>query len=120
MDGNVAQGAARAYTEIELGGPCNEVESNPTVSTTVSQIVGGNGDRVGLLIINMGSNQIEMGLTPSVSTTNAIPLPGGGGFFQVNVNDDFTLPTRAFFAIADAGTTTLYVLEIVRISLSPV
>ena len=120
MADKVAQGAARAYTEIELGGPCTEIESNPTVSTTVSQIVGGNGDRVGLLIINMGANQIEMGLTPSVSTTNAIPIPGGGGFFQVNVADDFTLPTRAWYAITDAATTTLYILEIVRISLSSV
>lgn len=106
--------AALLFTEQELGGPCLEQESIVTVTTQIAQAINGNGDRVGLLMINLGTNQINIGLTSALSSTQGILLPAAGGFFSMTVRDDFTLPSRAWFALAQIGSSTLYVLEVIR------
>lgn len=107
--------AALLFTEQELGGPCTETETTYTVGNAVQQIIAqGNGDRVGLLIINTGVNNVYFALAGIASATNGIPLIGGGSFFICNVRDDFTLPSRQFTATSAGGSSTIYVLEIVR------
>lgn len=107
-------GAARAQTERNLGGPCNEYDSYPTVLTTVSIVIQANPDRVGLVVINNSTNQVFFGLNSAVSATNGISLPASGGSMTLNVNDDFTLAARTWYGIAVGGTAAIYVLEIVR------
>jgi len=107
--------AALLFTEQELGGPCTEVESNPLVlSTAPSVIAAGNGDRVGLIIMNLGPQNAYVGLVNNVSSTTGIFLPSGGGSISLTVRDDFTLPARSWSAIGNGGSTQLYVLEIIR------
>lgn len=107
--------AARRFTEEELGGPCTEVESNPLAVTTAGiQAAIGNGDRVGLFIMNLGTNPVFVGLNRGVSASNGILLPPSGGFVSQSVRDDFTLPSREWSAISTGGSSQLYVLEIVR------
>lgn len=112
-------GAARAYTEDQLGGPCNELESNPTVQTTVGILIGGNADRVGLVIVNQGANDVFISLSAGVSTSNGIRVGANGGSATLNVRDDFTLPSRTWYAIANGGTSAVYVLEEVRQQYTP-
>ena len=115
----VAIGAARQYTQDQLGGPCVENESAPTSTATVSVAVDGNGDRVGLLIVNLGSNVVYIGLSSAVSATNGIELAGSGGLASFDVRDDFTLPSRRWWCISPTGSSQLYVLEINRVTLTP-
>lgn len=110
----ITQGAARAYAESNLGGPCDEVESYPIAIATVTAVCQGNGDRVGLMIMNVGPNPIFLGLLPSVSAAGGLSLAALGGVMILNVVDDFTLPTRTWYAIAPTGNSALYVLQIVR------
>ena len=114
---NIAIGAARQYTEDQLGGPCVENESTPLATTTSSVAIDGNGDRVGLLIINIGAQIVYIALGPNVSAANGIQLAAGGGVASFNVRDDFTLPTRRWYMLSGAATSQMYVLEINRFTL---
>lgn len=107
--------AALLFTEQELGGPCTEVESYPSCTTGNQTVLcQGNGDRVGLIIINMSSATAFVGLYPIPDGAHGIPLVGGGGSITLNVRDDFTLPSRQWNGSTSGGTAQLYVLEIIR------
>lgn len=107
--------AALLFTEQELGGPCTEQESYPIALSTSSTVIAqGNGDRVGLVIINLGPRDCYVGLQGTVSSTTGIYVPTGGGSISLTVRDDFTLPARQWSAIGVSGSTQLYVLEIIR------
>lgn len=103
-------GAARYFTEQQLGGPTRENESNPTAGVTQTSAVGNNGDRVGLIIVNQGANDVFIALA-APSATNGIRLSASGGNVSMNVRDDFTLPARQWFMIAPTGSSAVYVLE---------
>ena len=115
---NIAKGAARAFTEAQLGGPIVETDSNPTAQTAATILIQSNGDRVGLVVINLGVNDVYLALNSGVSNTNGIKLNKQGGNVAMNVRDDFTLPSRAWYAIGDGGTSQVYVLELLRDILS--
>lgn len=109
-------GAARAFTDLALGGPTSDQDSTFTVQTTSGVVLQGNPDRVGLLIINNGANDVFLGLTSGVAVNGGMKLPALGGNFICDVRDDFTLPSRTFYGIANGGTASIYILEILRIS----
>lgn len=111
-----SKGACLAFTEDLLGGPVNELESNVTTGASVVQAVGGNGDRVGLLFVNQGSNDAFIAVGPNPGATNGIRLTQAGGSASFNVRDDYTLPSRNWFVVSPAGASNVYVLEIVRFS----
>lgn len=104
-------GAARWWTENQFGGPTRENETNPLIGTTATRVIGNNPDRVGLIIVNLGANDVYIALNNSVSTTNGIKLPAAGGNVTMTVRDDFTLPAREWDGIGNGGTSLLYVLE---------
>lgn len=107
-------GAARASAESLLGGPCDELESNPTIATTVGVAIDGNGDRVGLVFVNLGANPVYVSLNSGVGSTNGILLGQTGGSISMTVRDDFTLPSRRWYGISTGGNSAIYVLELIR------
>jgi hypothetical protein len=113
-------GAARYWVETQLGSPTREIESNPNILTSVTQIVNNNPDRVGLIIVNMGANDVFIGLTNTVSTSNGIRIVANGGNVTMTVRDDFTLPARAWIGIGSGGASLMYALEeVADINLQP-
>ena len=107
-------GAARAFTNVQLGGPTTELESNPTVQNTAGIILQGNPDRVGLVFINTSTVDVFIAFNSGVSSTNGIKIGANGNSVTMTVRDDFTLPTRTIYAITSSGTATVYILEVVR------
>jgi hypothetical protein len=112
---NLSTSAALRYTEKELGGPCTETESSYGV-TNVNPVIcaPGNGDRVGLLMLNLSTFDMLISLASLPTTLNSIKLPSNGGYFSCNVRDDFTLPSRQWNASCTGAIGPLYVLEIIR------
>jgi len=107
--------AALLFTEQELGGPCLENENFFTVTNLAQQIiVQGNGDRVGLVIMNLSANNVYVGLSGNITSSNGIALLGSGASISMTVRDDFTLPTRQWTATSLGGVSFIYVLEIIR------
>lgn len=116
--GSSGYGGALDYSARIYGGLVQQTETFPSMTTTPTQIVNNNADRMGLLIMNTGSAQVFISLSNSPSSTQGILLAGQGGFFSTSVFEDLTLPSRGWSGVTALGTSTLYVLEIVRI-LSP-
>lgn len=116
--GGSRYGAALYATSKRLGYVLNEVESTPglQVTTPLSPFVGSNADRVGLLISNFGPNNIYISLGSTPVATAALLLTAGGGTITMDVRDDFTLPTRAWFGVSPAGAQLIYVLELIAIA----
>lgn len=112
-------GAALQYAQTILGGPLTEAETNPTIGTAVADVIIGNGDRVGLVVINLGTQDLYIGLNSGISSTNGIKLAASGGNIAMDVVHDYTLVTRNWKGIAPGGNTNVYVLEIFRVSAAP-
>jgi hypothetical protein len=110
----VGRGAAVEWTERELGGPVNEVESLVTATSPKAEILGGNADRVAVVFVNTGSNDAIISLGGLSSISGGIRLAAQGGTMILTLRDDFTLPTRAFSGFASAGPSNIYILEYVR------
>lgn len=111
---DIVKGAALQFTEDELGGPCVEQETFVNVSGVVSNLINGNGDRVGLIFINAGLNDVQIGFATSSGGILGIRLAAQGGSASMTVRDDFTLPTRNWQVTTTGGTSIVYVLEIIR------
>jgi hypothetical protein len=110
----IRKGAALEFTEAQLGGPCTEVEGYPDADVAPGVLVPGNGDRVGLLIVNTSAVDIVIGLNPNLIGALSFLLPAAGGFFECDVRTDFTLPSRTWYSQSLGAPVTPYVLQIIR------
>jgi len=110
-------GAASAYVEATFG-LHTKVNENPSgitqVGTSVVQILRNNPDRLAYLILNLSSNDMYVGFSNEVSSTNGILLVSAGGMFSVNVRDDFELPVKEVYAVSTGANSPIYVMEIER------
>lgn len=108
------QGAAAEFLRTRYAGELSEDETTATVGTTVSQVVGSDPDRLGLLILNLSNNTVFIGIENNVSTTNGIRLGANGGSVAFNVTDDGMIQTRTMFGLATGAGSQIYVLSLSR------
>ena len=92
----------------------NEVEETSSVGATAGEILSNDPERTFVLLINLSANDMYVGLTPAVSSTNGIKLTANGGTLILNAKEEYTLTTRSFNAIADVAASTLYLLTMRR------
>jgi hypothetical protein len=112
-------GAALRWLEEEFGGSISEAESTPATGAGSATFTGNDPDAVGLIVINLGANDVFIGLSSKVALNNGIKLTANGGACGFTVRDDGTLPTREWWAISPGGVSTLYALRIRLQSLIP-
>jgi hypothetical protein len=115
-----AKGAALAYAESVFGGPTNEIDSVLSVSSTPAIVIHGNGDRVGLVVINLTTGTLNMSLSPQSPSTNGFVFQGIGTGLSMDVTKDFTLPSRDWYLSQAGGSGSVYVIEYLRFALSSV
>lgn len=109
-------GAALEYTMKALGGPTVETNKFVPVNTSPVSLAPGNGDRVGLVLVNAGAADAFVAPDSGVSANLGIRLGANGGNVTVSVQWDFTLPSREWFGICPAGgPVNIYVVEWARI-----
>lgn len=108
-------GAALQYWRTIFGGVPVENENTVSVSTSVLDAILGSGDRLGLLIMNLGAANVFVAVSSAVSANFGVLLGANGGFISMNVRDDFTMPTRNWKTICPAGgPSIIYTLELTR------
>jgi|TARA_B110000438_G_scaffold286613_1_gene318011 hypothetical protein len=107
-------GAAAEFLRERYKGELTEDETSVTVGTGVSTIIGGNPDRLGLLILNLSSNTLYVSIDNSVSATNGIRLGANGGSVALNVTDDGMIQTRTWYGLATGAGSSVYVLDLTR------
>ena len=107
-------GAAAEFLRERYKGELTEDETSVTVGTGVSTIIGGNPDRLGLLILTLSSNTLYVSIDNSVSATNGIRLGANGGSVALNVTDDGMIQTRTWYGLATGAGSSVYVLDLTR------
>lgn len=114
-------GAALTYIQNLLGYIVNEVDQTQGVAAAspTSPFVSQNGDRVGLLVANIGLQNVFIALTPAVGTGSGFLIVPNGGAIAFNARDDFTLVTRAWWAFATPSPSSIYILELIGVKALP-
>ena len=110
--------AVYEFAARELGGDVEIYEATVPTSTTASEVVGGDAERVVLVMVNLGAAAIYVAPTPQVGATRGIYLGANGGSLTLHVRDDFALLIPAWHAVAAAGNPNLYVMRVRRFRVS--
>lgn len=109
-------GAIEAIIGAEVGGRFTLRERTVSVTSTVSEILKANPERAGWLIVNTGGTEVQFGWSQKLTAADSIPFGSNGGGASVNVREDFVLPIFPTYAVVSSGSSTLRVIEIVRVS----
>lgn len=109
-------GAAQLFIEDFVGGFFAVRERVLTLTTTAQEVLKNDPERVGWLIVVTGTTTAQFAFGAAPTAAASILVGGSGGTFSANVRDDFTMPTHALNGNVAAGTTTLFIVEIVRVS----
>lgn len=109
-------GAAQEFVERLVGGFFVTRETDVTLTITAAEILRNDPERVAWLIIVTGTTEAQLAFNTNPTTAESIRIPGSGGSFSANVREDFTLPTNALHGNVAAGTTTLHIVEVVRVA----
>ena len=109
-------GAAQQFTERFFGGLVAVIERTLTLSVTTQEVLRNNPERVGFLIVVTGSVTAQFAFGPAPSAAASILVGGSGGTFRANVREDFTMTTMALNGNVAATTTTLLIIEVIRVS----
>ena len=109
-----AVGAARFFTETQLGGPGRIQESSVTVNTTNTVIVNNNPDRVAITFTNNSTFNMWIGTQQQIVSGNfGIALNSGGGQVSLNVRDDFELVASQWIGVCGTSPQPLFVQEVI-------
>lgn len=111
-------GAAAQWLEKEFGGSFQEAESEVVTAAAAVSAVGNDPDAVALLFVNFGATDIYVTLKGNPAGNAGIKLVANGGSVAFALRDDFTLPSREWFARSPGGAGSLYVLRLRRFSVS--
>lgn len=74
-------------------------------------ILANNPNRLGAVIVNLSANVVYIGLTNEVSATNGIRLNANGGQASLIWDEDFQMTAWAWWGMATAAASRIYVLE---------
>lgn len=86
-----------------------------TAATDTAQLVlGNNPNRLGFLVINLGTKPVFLALTNDVSATKGILLDASGGNFGCIWDEDFDMTAWAWWARCVGDTSAIFALEIVE------
>lgn len=91
---------------------------NPEVSQcaiTVTKLISHNPNRLGLLIVNAGANNIYVSPHNTVAVGAGIVLVANGGSISFTWDRDFEFVTNEFYGIANGGVSNVEVIEIVSL-----
>ena len=108
------QGAAAEHARHMFGGDVVEGESNPTVGVAAAELLGGDPERVSVVIINLSPNDIYLSWRVGVASTNGVWIGPNGGSVSFNAHEDGVLPARQMFAIAGAAASQVYIITLRR------
>lgn len=84
----------------------------PTVATTATQLLRPNPNRLAWTLINLSAAAIYVGFTQDVGTSKGVYVSATGGVFGLLFSEDFVLCAYPIWAIVEADTATVYLVEV--------
>lgn len=101
------------FLRDRFGGDFEESEETIAVGTAAERITLNDPEAVSMTVVNTGTDNVTLGLTPQVTAGVGIIL-NPGGVASLTVRDDATLPTREWWAIGASAGQSVYVLRLRR------
>ena len=108
------QGAAAEYLRNRFRGELTEGEATATIGTAVGTVIDSDPDRLGLLVMNLSTNTLYIGIENNISATNGIRLGPSGGSMSFNVEDDGMILTRTIYGVSTGAGSSVYTLSLSR------
>lgn len=90
---------------------------NPVVSqveTVATKLADNNPNRLALIVINLGTTAMYIGLDSEVSAEKGIYVGANGGSLALIWNEDFDMVAWEWFAVAITSANKVYVIEVVE------
>lgn len=106
--------AVEQYIRDQFAGAFAGLPKEVSIATSSTSIVPNNFERLGLVLVNLGSYNVYVKPASDVTTTSGILLAKLGGFISMNVRDDLVLPAYSWYGIADGGASDIFVVEVNR------
>lgn len=116
MADELSRGGIDGYLQRRWQGRLAETASNPTPGVAAEELVGGDPERVALILINLSVNIIYVSPRNDVSAINGIRLNANGGSLTLTPDDDGVLVSRPWFALATGAASQMYVLQVRRVT----
>lgn len=82
------------------------------IPATAGIIAKQDAGRTSLIVVNLGATDAYIAPFPRVSSSLGIFVAAAGGSVRITMEDDYTLPTKAWYGISSAATACL-ILELV-------
>jgi len=82
------------------------------VGTVSTKVIGANPNRVALVFVNNGINNVYLFTDNTVSATKGFLLAGGGGSVTLNWRDDLVLNAQEWWGIAIGAADNVFVMEV--------
>lgn len=106
--------ALQAHIESKVGGRFYVQITSVNVGASATKLVDHNFERMGLVLINTGSNDASVAPQSSVTTSTGILLGKNGGNASLDADEDLALVGWEWWAIPQASTTTFLCIEVIR------
>lgn len=84
-----------------------------TIETTDTEVVQNNPNRVELVIVNNGVNEIHLDIDNTVSSTSGLRVAPSGSI-SLNKLEDGSFVTEAFFGVATTNAVIVRIFEVVK------
>jgi hypothetical protein len=101
------------FLRDRFGGDFQDLEATTSVDTAAVKIVDNDPEAVALTLINLGTDDVYVAPSNTVSDTAGIELNPGGSV-SLTVRDDGMLPTRDWWAIGASNGQTIYSVRVRR------
>ena len=85
-----------------------------SVGATAIPVFNNHPNRLAWILVNLSANAIYIALENSVSATRGIYISPGGGWRSMIWDEDFQMTGWAIWAIAPAGASAIYSIEVVE------
>lgn len=109
------QTTAGRFAISRWGGPTTFSLTTLTVGTTPSRIVTNNARRVYYLLSNIGSADVYLAFTSTVTTTAGLKLVSSTGVAEVNASDHGEEVISEVWAVSGSTSITVMLLEVYRV-----
>lgn len=103
-----ARGAAFEYLEKFFRGLFVSHRDTVTVGTTPVEILQADVERVSLIIVNLGADDVYITPDNRPSATRGIRLLASGGAFTCNIFQDGSLPTAEWWGYSPSDDVTVF------------
>lgn len=106
--------ALEAFLQSEFGGRFDVKTTSVSVATALTQVVKHNMERMGLVFVNVGSNDVHITPSREASGSVGILLGSSGGFLSLTARNDLVLVGFDWFGVASTASSDVYIIEILR------